>query len=226
MFSSRMTIPYTPQPDIYRYIVSVDIGIHHLALVLIETPHDYRSHDVVWFELIDITRFVHLDDTSKRTCTIPHTRTVSDWLSHVFYLYHELFALADHILIERQPPGGQIAVEQLFFFQYRSKAILIHPNTVHAFFGWHGDRESDSEIRYQHRKEKSMQVLRYRLAQTARTWLGNELCMYTRQHDIADAYCQAVYFTYRMHVDARRQQTRWDPADPLERFRFKLELDV
>ena len=217
---------YTPRSDIYRYIVSIDIGIHHLALVLVETHPDYTVHDIVWFELVDITRFVHLDAATRWSCTLPHSRTVCDWLSHVFHLYHELFDLADHILIERQPPGGQIAVEQLFFFQYRSKATLVHPNAVHAFFGWHGHRdEEDAETRYHRRKEKSLHILHYRLTQTNRSWLVDELRAYTRQHDIADAYCQVVYFAYHMHLDARRRQAP-DPNDPWERFRFKLELGV
>lgn len=216
-----------PRPDIYRYIVSVDIGIHHLALVLIETHPDYSLHDLVWFELVDITRFVHLDATCKRECPLPHTRTPSDWLAHVFHLYHELFQLAEYILIERQPPGGQVAIEQLFFFHFRSKAVLVHPNAVHAFFGWRLDHE-DPETRYQYRKEKSMHVLRYRLEHTTRGWLNSELESYTRQHDIADAYCQAVFYAYRLHLDARRRTpcVEQGPLAMLERFRFKLELDV
>lgn len=219
---------FEPQPDIYRYIVSVDIGIHHLALVLVETHPDYTLHDLVWFELIDITQFVHLDVTSRRACALPHTRTASDWLAHVFFLYQELFQLADHILIERQPPGGQIAIEQLFFFHFRSKAILIHPNAVHAFFGWRVDTE-DAQDRYQYRKEKSLHVLQYRLSQTPRTWLLPELERFVRHHDIADAYCQVVYFAYQKHLEARRDRpsdTQVDLELDLERFRFKLEISV
>lgn len=222
-------VSFEPRPDIYRYIVSVDIGIHHLALTLVETLHDYTLHDLVWFELIDITRFVHLDPTSRHTCALSHTRTASDWLAHVFFLYHELFQLADHILIERQPPGGQIAIEQLFFFHFRSKAVLIHPNAVHAFFGWRVETD-DAEIRYQHRKEKSLQVLQYRLAQTPRTWLRDMLQEFSRQHDIADAYCQIVFFAYQKHLETRRRNPsvvlEADLHLTLERFRFKLEIGM
>jgi hypothetical protein len=43
---------------------------------------------------------------------------------------------ADHVFIERQPPGGFSHVEQLLFKAYRSRASLICPRTVHAFMGF------------------------------------------------------------------------------------------
>jgi hypothetical protein len=38
-------------------------------------------------------------------------------------------------LIEKQPPAGLVAVEQLLMMSYRDKAVLVYPNSMHAHFG-------------------------------------------------------------------------------------------
>lgn len=181
-----------------RYIVSVDIGIVHFALVLIECTAEYEYRDTVWFELMDITRFPHLDAHAKQECALAHTKTIADWLGHVMFLHSELFQFADRILIERQPPQGHTAVEQLLFFQFRSKAVLVSPRSVHKFFGW------SSEIDYDRRKEKSVAAFRYRLKQSTRPWLLDMLDALERQHDVADAFVQTLFFLYKQHEEWRR----------------------
>jgi hypothetical protein len=46
----------------------------------------------------------------------------------------DFFEMADFILIERQPPMGLTAVEQLIFSRWRDKAILVHPRSMHKYF--------------------------------------------------------------------------------------------
>lgn len=206
---------YAPDPTQFRYLLSIDIGIHHLALVLLETHLDYEIRDVVWMELVDITHFQHLDAHSASECPLFHSKTITDWLMHVFRLNHELFELVESILIERQPPGGQIAVEQLIFCLYRHKAKLVHPRSVHAFFSW-------NHVDYDERKRRATKVLEYRLQRNSRDWVWKEYQEYRRQHDLADAYCQAVYFCTQEQAQFRRQKAC--PVYPeLEYFRFKLE---
>jgi hypothetical protein len=170
-------------------------------MVLVETEKDYTLRDIVWFELVNITEFQHLDSCAKQDCKIPHTRTVADWLSHVFFLNSELFALCETVLIERQPPGGQIAVEQLLFFQYRSKAILIHPRSVHAFFRW-----TDED--YERRKLQSVKVFQRALEKSPRNWLIQEFYDLERQHDVSDAYIQLVYYVHVTQEEYNRQLRR------------------
>lgn len=212
-----------PNTDQFRYILSIDIGIVHLGMVLVEVLHDYTLHDLVWFELVDLTQFEH----DAAACTLPHSKTFADWLAHFFHVYHELFALCEHVLIERQPPGGHVVVEQLIFYQFRSKAILIHPRSVHHFFGWTHDSALDAEQRYASRKSNSIRVLEYRLAQTPRRWLPVEFARLTRQHDLADAYCQIVYFVYLQGQRFRRQQyvQHFSGYDALEQYRYVTTFD-
>ena len=187
-------------PNIYNYIVSIDIGVRHLALLLLETePQTHKLHDIIWFELIDITAFQHLDDNPTE-CKLPHTRTFADWLSHIFLLHHELFDIATTILIERQPPQGFVVIEQLLFFHYRNKAVLVHPRSVHSWLGWRRD------VAYEQRKVKSVQYLKYHLTKSSRTYLCKELEGLTRQHDVADAFGQAMFFLHGQRKELETQR--------------------
>jgi hypothetical protein len=216
---------FEPNPTQFRYVLSIDVGIHHMAFVLLEVEKDYSQSTVVWFELMDITTFYHLDLQSKKQCKLFHSRTLSDWMSHIFSLNTELFDLCETVLIERQPPGGQIAVEQLLFFNYRSKAVLIHPRSVHAFFGWTED--------YEGRKRRSVQIFEHALEKNPRTWLKGEFATLRRRHDISDAYTQAIFYFHKKHVEYRtcRQshstlpQPIMDALTHLEQYRFD-EFDM
>ena len=209
----------------YRYILSVDIGIRNLALMLLECEQDYSIRDIVWFELLDITIFCHLDRESKKTCSLFHSKTISDWLSHVFFLHKELFDLCEIILVEKQPPHGHVSVEQLIFFQFRSKCILIYPRSVHKFFNW------GPEIDYETRKVKSVQILEYRLEHTSRSWLRDEFQKLDRKHDISDAYIQASYFLYKKKIEytdglrRRDRKINQDGLGWLDNFRYSEPVD-
>ena len=215
---------YEPNSN-FNYIVSVDVGIKNLALVLIEYTKEYIFNDIVWFELIDITQHVHLDSESQIDCKLFHSKTITDWLLHVMYLHNELFEYAQYIIIERQPPRGHVAIEQLLFFKYREKAILISPVSVHRFFGW------SAEVNYEQRKEKSVAILKYKLEKTNRPWLHTELNKLKRQHDISDAVLQTLYFLYKKHeqltIEKRLKQYRDNSELPfLEKFRHIPELTI
>lgn len=180
----------------FKYILSIDIGITHLGLVLVECTMDYIFNDIIWFELIDITKFHHLDFESKKKCKLYHTKTISDWLSHIMYLHTELFDLVEHILIERQPPQGYTAVEQLLYFQYRSKAFLISPRSVHKFFGWGTET-------YEERKLKSIEIIKFRIK---RLWLQDYFQKIARQHDISDAFIQTIFFLCEKNLQFRKEK--------------------
>lgn len=184
-----------PNSDKYIYILSIDIGIINLAFILLEVNKDYSLNDIIWFDLMNITEFCHLDEESRSKCNISHTKTFADWMSHVFYLHGELFELCTHIVIERQPPSGHVAVEQLIFYTFRDKAVLIHPRSVHKFMNW------SNEIDYQCRKQKSEQTLLYRLERCNRKYLLEQYLSYERKHDISDAYIQALFFLKEKMVE-------------------------
>lgn len=202
-----------------KYILSIDIGIKHLALILVECTDEYIYEDIIWFDLIDITKFQHLDAESKKTCHLYHTKTIADWLSHVMYLHSELFDMVDHVLIERQPPQGHTSVEQLLFFKYREKSVLMSPRSIHKFFGW------SITVDYNQRKEKSVEILKYRLCNSTRPWLLNELNRFERQHDISDAFLQVVFFLHHKYIQTKIQKDTCTGESNvlsfLDKFRFQ-----
>ena len=204
--------------DRYRYLLSIDIGIKHLGLLLLQCEQNFNIDDIVWFELIDITKFHHLDLNSKLQCKLEHTNTIADWLDHIFFLHKELFDVCEYILIERQPLQGHVSIEQLIFYRFRNKSKLVHPRSVHKFFGW------DSKVDYDARKIKSQDIFYYRLKKTKRTWIVNSYNDLSRKHDISDAYLQAVYFCHlrstEFHLANRSEIKLTENEIFFEKFRY------
>lgn len=172
------------------YVTSIDIGVKHLGLCLSELNSDYSFKQVVWFELVDITKFVHLNEKAKKNCELYHKKLICDYLEHVFYLNHYLFEISFKILIERQPPGGITSVEQLIMYKFRDKVILISPVSMHSKFGWNME-----DIDYEQRKVKSCQKALYFLTQNEHgKHLVEQFQQLERKHDIADAICLVIFW--------------------------------
>lgn len=160
----------------YKTVLSIDIGITHLGLSLCSITDDFDIHEVLYIDLIDITKF-----HCEKDCEWNHSRNIADWLTHLFSNEYDLFNNADHILIERQPLSGLKAVEQIIFMVLRDKAELISPNSVHKMF--HLPRGD-----YDGRKVICESIVRKFLnSQQLSIFESHE-----RKHDIADS----ILFTY------------------------------
>lgn len=188
-------------PDEYYYIVSVDIGIINLGISLISVNTDFTFREIIWFELYDITQFHHLNEESKKMCELYHEKTFCDYLEHIFYMNHELFTTSMYILIERQPPMGLVAIEQLIFSKYRNKAILISPNSMHAWMGW-----NTLKLNYEQRKVYSSKFALKYLNKSNRYYLVKEFTNMTRSHDVADAICMTIFFIHKKHLEFIEKQ--------------------
>jgi hypothetical protein len=167
-------------------ILSVDIGLIHLALVGVNLPENYIDReeviidDEVYFcELIDITQLIN--ECDRDTCKLYHDKIICDYMSHLFEKYAEVFNDADKILIERQPPMGFVAVQELIMFKYRNKSKLISPNAMLSYFGI---LHFDYEVRKTHTESIAMDYL-----SGVKMFMFNE-----RRHDMADAFCMIFYF--------------------------------
>ena len=185
------------QPEKYYYIVSIDIGVKHLGISLSAVNKDYTLNEIIWIDVIDITTFVHLDDQAKKECTLYHDKTFTDYLEHVFYLHTNLFKIADWILIERQPIQGFVVVEQLIFSKYRSKTILISPNSVHAWIGF-----NKLGLDYDGRKVHSVSYMKKYLSDYYIDILNN----FSRAHDIADTICILQYWLNKKNIEYKKEQ--------------------
>jgi hypothetical protein len=154
-------------------ILSIDVGIINLGLVYAE----YKDKDNDKELVINKAQLIDLTDYNYCRCKeLIHDKTSASYMKHLF-MDHKEFDEADIILVERQPPGGIKDVEQLIINQYQAKSILICPRSVHAYFGI-------GDLCYEQRKEFTTNY--------AGDIINNE---YERKHDIADAYCQLIYYT-------------------------------
>ena len=154
-------------------ILSIDVGIQHLALVTIETPSDYASMSVTQAQVVNITTVPCL-----RNCALAHSRNPVDWMAHVFEYYRSQFEVADEILIERQPLVGLVDIQALIYSKFRDKASLVSPNAMHKHFGL-------PRCDYEGRKLLTVEI--------ARPYISHIPDLPERLHDVADAVSLALH---------------------------------
>ena len=173
-----------------KKVLSVDIGIKHLGLSYSLLDRDYKFKKLLWINLIDITIFDCLPD-----CHLFHTNTLTDRIAHVIHKYHSIFDSADVVLIERQPPQGITALEQIIFSAFREKAVLISPVAVHKYFRM---RECD----YDTRKKISVNIASKYISES----FGNIFKSYSRQHDITDTILFTLYWAHCMGLERENKR--------------------
>ena len=185
------------------YIISIDIGFEHFAIIganvsgildQSEQPEQslalpYKLEDITLCKLINIKNLML--ECSDTDCKLKHTLCISDYMAHLFKTYHDFFEKADTILIERQPPQGFVAVQELILFKYREKALLVSPNSMHKHF-------SMSKVQ-KLRKMFTEKFSKERL-QSFPDYINNE-----RKHDMGDAYCLLVYYLSELRSDVYRK---------------------
>jgi len=160
-------------------VLSIDVGIINLALVVAEVDIDFNLLDVIDMQLVDITM-----ECNDKNCVLYHQKTFTDWLSHVFVKYADMFNKACYIIVEKQPMvSALVAIEQLIFSKYRHKTLLISPNSVHKFF-------NIGEYCYEERKIKSVEIAKKVLNEE----MLKRLEKYERKHDIADCNLILMYW--------------------------------
>lgn len=162
------------------YVLGLDVGFYHMGLVGCEVSESFELIKVDYCKLVDITNF----KCDKKVCELYHDRCIADYMSHVFVNYYEIFDKADYIVIERQPPMGLVAVQELLRFRFRSKSILISPNSMHA-------HNLMSDLNYEERKVRVIKITENLLNK----FESFNNCK--RQHDLSDALCILKYFLFK-----------------------------
>jgi len=175
------------------FVVSIDIGIHNMGTV-------FLSVDEICWETPEILEVRHDNiqkmsiDCHNPNCKSRHDRCFLDYIEHYFVECGPILEKSDVIVVERQPPGGFIIIQELILQRYRDKVKLIHPRSVHKFHGITG-------LDYDNRKLFTISK--------ATKFLGNfdTFLSAERKHDIADALCQALYFvdTERLRYETERK---------------------
>lgn len=178
-------------------ILCVDIGIHHLGLAGLLFDEQYRLIRVFGVDMINITEFIHPEGVDFGNCHLHHTKTFTDWMEHVFYTYSHVFDGVDGIIIERQPPQGLVAVEQLIFSKYRDKCELVSPNSMHKHF-------NIGHMDYDRRKIAVTNISTHYILLSDVFHIENQIVLreynsFTRKHDIADAICIGIFWLKKKH---------------------------
>ena len=198
--------------DNLRYILSIDVGIHNLGISVIEADANYMFRQIIWVDLINITEF---KCNKQADCPHHHDRTIADWMHHVFDQNSEFFERCDHILIERQPPGGIVAVEQLIFARYRHKAILIAPNSVHKYFnmGWAdypGRKRISETIATRHLKGGPVELL-------------EQYQHYDRRHDISDSILFGIYWCNKQNTKIHQVRVQREREEKFRELKIRVD---
>jgi len=174
----------------YGYLLSIDIGVINLGLsILAYDKNTYKFKDVMGVDCLDITTFPHPEHIPRCNCKLNHTKTFTDWMEHIFQYYSNLFDNVDYIIIERQPPQGFVAVEQLIYSKFRDKCELISPNSVHKFF----------DITPHNYDERKLFMESRALQYINTTKVKQEFFSFERKHDMADSICMGIYWLNNKH---------------------------
>jgi len=174
--------------------LGIDIGIVHLAIVGFEINDLERfkvvdPDEIYLCKLINITEQIY--NCNRSTCKLYHEKTICDYMMHLFQNYSDIFKEADKILIERQPLQGLISVQDLILREYRSKCLLVSPNSMHKYFGI-------NDLDYERRKVSVEKISSKYLSGF------REYCFNTRKHDMADAFC--ILYFYLVGIKEKVQE--------------------
>jgi hypothetical protein len=161
-------------------ITGIDVGILHFALVV----YDTEINKVLWCNLIDIKQT--REYCNDPCCKLGHINCFADDLAHVYKKYRYCFE-TDLVLIERQPLGGHVAVEQLVFNEYRSISDLVSPSSMHCF-------HEINDLDYEARKVRVVEIA-WNYLKDFEDFKNNE-----RKHDMADAMCIILYQLHKIRI--------------------------
>lgn len=155
-------------------IVGIDVGYSNLGLVSVNVDSEFNIEPT-------FVKRVNLANVCCRCTDVPHTNEVGDLVAHFIHVYRYLFDDADVILMERQPPGGLTNVEAVLFYVFRSKIVLISPNSLQKHFGI-------NFYEYERRKVE-IEKLATPYLDTFPNFTGQ-----VRKHDMADAFCLVLFY--------------------------------
>ena len=202
-------------------ITSIDVGIIHFGLTMVEVSESYEIKSILFCKLIDMTNMRH-NTVKRECCKLYHDSCTADWITHLVQEYPKPFYNSDIILIERQPPQGHKDVEQLIALLFRDKIKIISPNSMHAYFGI-------GHLDYEGRKCAVERIVYDRLTKqlTKNKEVDHYLKSLYRKHDLCDAFCIMIFYSekekekYRINNISKKVAERLREKNvDLESFRY------
>lgn len=170
------------------YVTAVDIGLHNLGIIKCLIKGSNHEITIIEFKLVDLYKY-------RNTETELHML-----IDCLVSEYAELFN-SKYILVERQPPCGLIAIQEVIAFIFKNKVKVISPRSVHSKLGL-------NYFCYEKRKEKTEEILLQKLNEQNDINLLKQFNKLSRKHDISDAYCMIKYFIkYVIYCPSKKKQT-------------------
>lgn len=167
------------------YLIGIDIGITNLGLVGFYVNQDYTLCNIDLCDIIDIKELTI--NCSDPDCELEHDMCVCDYMSHLYKLYDNKFKIADKIIIERQPIGGILSVQELLLREYRNKVVLVSPNSMHKHF-------MINHFNYETRKKCTVKIASPHLDKF--NIFGKDP---DRSNHMADAFCILKFYLYKQN---------------------------
>ena len=174
-----------------KVVLSIDVGVLNLGISVGLIDKEFNLKEIAYVDLIDITKFTHERELEGKKCKLRHTKSIADWMEHIFHEHLPLFQEANYILVERQPPSGLVAIEQLIYYRWRDKCHIISPRSMHKYY-------DIGHFEYEQRKEKTMY-----LATNLYNWHQRAIERYEkfeRKHDITDSVCLMAFWLNKNKV--------------------------
>jgi len=188
-----------PSKDFTYSVLSIDIGIHHLGISVGLVDEKFNLIEIAWVDMLNITNYTHERELKNVKCELRHTKSIADWLEHVFHEHKPIFEDVNYILVERQPPVGLVSIEQLIFYRWRDKCHLVHPRSMHKHF-------KIGHYDYEQRKEMTMKIANKFYYWHPRATERYET--FERQHDISDSICLMIFWLKQKEIAYREEKRR------------------
>jgi hypothetical protein len=174
-------------------ILGIDIGIVNLACAEAVVTDDFEDLKIRQVNLVNLMKLEH-NRVPLAECPLFHTGMAVDRVAHLVQERQALFDAAHTIVVERQPPGGLRDVEQVLVSLFRHKAVVMAPQTMHAFIG-------SSCSPYSIRKQLAIAF--------AETFVPSLTTLFpVKADDAADAVCLACTFVHKMRTVRRKAAGR------------------
>ena len=183
-----------------KIVLSIDIGILNLGISVGLIDKEFNLKEITYVDLIDITKYTHEKQLHNVECNLYHTKSIADWMEHIFHEHSPIFEEANYILVERQPPQGLVAVEQIIYYRWRNKCHLISPSSMHKHY-------NIGHYEYEKRKEQTMYIAENNYEWHTRA--KDNYSLYNRKHDISDSICLMGFWLHKkkvLYIEKKRKE--------------------
>jgi hypothetical protein len=182
-----------------KVVLCIDVGIVNLGISVGLIDEQFNLKEIAHVDLIDITKFTHTHELEGKICNLHHTKTIADWMEHLFHEHLPLFQESDYILVEKQPPIGLVSIEQLIYYRWRDKCHLVSPRSMHKYY-------NIGQFNYEQRKLKTIEIAKSISAWNPRAIKNYEI--FKRKHDITDSICLMGFWLNKNKINYLEKQEK------------------